>query len=105
MAIENSAQIVSVRIFNHTYNLRAGDGDVARTRRLADLVDKRMNEIAMEAMTADSLKLAILAALHIADELDRANERLEQTLQHVIRQSDACQELLDRVLPGAERAG
>lgn len=98
MAIENSGQIVSVRIFNQSYNLRASDGNAARTLRLAEMVDSRMNEIALEATTADSLKLAILAALHIADELDRANARYEQTLQNLARRSEACVELLERVL-------
>ena len=96
--IENNGQIVSVRIFNQNYTIRANDGNVKRTQELAALVDSRMNEIAGEALTADSLKLAILAALHIADELDRANRRHEQTLRQIVDQSGVCSEMLDRIL-------
>lgn len=68
--METPAQTVTVKIYNQSYTIRAGDGDADRTLRLAALVDLRMREIAQGALTADSLKLAVLAALTIADELE-----------------------------------
>ncbi|MEY4167755.1 MAG: cell division protein ZapA [Blastocatellia bacterium] len=94
--MDNIGQIVSVRIHNQSYNIRANDGNVARTMRLAALVDTRMNAIAEESSTADSLKVAILAALHLADELDRVQQQLEAALREVGHKSDACVDLLDR---------
>ncbi len=94
--MDNIGQIVSVRIHNQSYNIRANDGKVARTMRLAALVDTRMNAIAEESSTADSLKVAILAALHLADELDRVQQQLEASLREVASKNDACVELLDR---------
>ena len=96
--MENVGQIVSVRIHNQSYNIRANDGNVARTMRLAELVDAQMNAIAGELSTADSLKLAILTALHLADELDRLQQRLDDSLHEVGQKSVACLEMLDRVL-------
>ena len=93
--MDNIGQIVSVSIHNQSYNIRASDGNVARTIRLAELVDSRIRSIARESSTADSLKLAILAALHLADELDRMKQTLGDSLLETGRRSDACGAMLD----------
>ncbi len=91
-------QTVNIKIYNQTYNIRTGDGNVERTLRLAELVDQRMYEISNGALTADSLKVAILAALHLADELDRANQKYEELNQAVSSRSGACVDMLDQLL-------
>lgn len=96
--MDNIGQIVSVRIHNQSYNIRANDGNVPRTMRLAELVDTRINAIADESSTADSLKLAILAALHLADELDRLQQRLDESLRQLGEKRDACIDTLDKAL-------
>ena len=63
-----------VTIFGRTYYLR-GDGDRKYLEQLAALVDLRMQEVADATGTADTLKVAILAALNIADESKRARRR------------------------------
>lgn len=57
----------TVTIFGRTYNLRGG-GDAAYLQRLAASVDVKMREIARATGTADTLKVAILAALNLADD-------------------------------------
>jgi len=96
--MDNNSQIVSVRIYNQSYNIRTNDGNAARMLRLAEMVDSRMNAIADEASTADSLKLAILAALHLADQLDQVKQRLDDSFGEVQRKTDACFESLGQVL-------
>jgi cell division protein ZapA len=96
--MDNNSQIVSVRIYNQSYNIRASDGHAARMIRLAEMVDSRMNAIADEASTADSLKLAILAALHLADQLDQLKQRLDESTREVARKNDDLIELLEQVL-------
>ncbi len=91
-------QTVNVKIYNQTYSIRANDGNVERTEQLAAMVDQRMREIAKGALTADSLKLAILAALHIADELDKANSKYEELSRILAARSTECAEALDQVL-------
>lgn len=91
-------QTVNVKIYNQLYSIRASDGNAERTEQLAALVDQRMREIAKGALTADSLKVAILAALHIADELDRANLRFDQFNQELARRSAECAEAIDQTL-------
>lgn len=56
-----------VTIFGRTYSLRGG-GDPEYLSRLADEVDRRMRDVAESTGTADTLKVAILAALNIADD-------------------------------------
>lgn len=94
----NPPHTVKVEIFNQSYLIRPEDGDVARTQALAAKVDQHMRDIAHGAATADTLKIAILAALHIADELERANERYEGLNRKITERSAACADLLDQAL-------
>lgn len=98
--MEAQAQTLTVRIYNQTYSIRSNDGNIERTQELAAKVDKQMHEIAKGALTADSLKVAILAALHIADELDRANSKYDDLDREVAERSSECAELLDTILKG-----
>jgi cell division protein ZapA len=91
-------QTVNVRIYNQTYSIRANDGNLERTQQLAERVDQQMREIAKEALTADSLKVAILAALHIADELEKANNKYEDLNRTLTSRSAECAEILDQLL-------
>lgn len=100
--METPSQTVNVKIYNQTYPIRVGHGDVERTLRLAAMVDQRMREIAGGGLTADSLKLAVLAAIYIADELDTANAKYEELNQELMARSAQCAELLDQVLKGGQ---
>jgi cell division protein ZapA len=60
-----------VTIFGRTYYLR-GEGDPAYLAELAGIVDTKMRSVADGTGAADTLKVAILAALNIADESVRA---------------------------------
>jgi len=64
----------TVHIYDQTYHLSGPD--LVAVERLAALVDARMRAVAAKGRTADSLRVAVLAALNLADELTRANERL-----------------------------
>jgi cell division protein ZapA len=93
-------QSIRVEIYNQTYSIRS-DGDGEYIVRLADFVDRRMREIAQGTLTVDSLKVAILAALHIADELHRLKNVHEQADQQLAARSAECAEMLDRLLKPA----
>ena len=64
------AHHVQVEIFGQTYKLRAED-DPSYVESLAAVVDGKMREIARQTNAVDSLRVAILAALNIADEARR----------------------------------
>src|ERR1044072_3519537 len=88
---------IRAEIYNHTYNIRS-DGDSEYIAQLAEFVDSRMREISSGTLTVDSLKVAILAALHIADELRRLKRLHEQADQPLAARSAECAEMLDRLL-------
>ena len=88
---------IRVEIYNQTYNIRS-DGDGEYITQLAEFVDRRMREISSCTLTVDSLKVAILAALHIADELHRLKRLHEQSDAQLAARSSECVEMLDRVL-------
>jgi len=88
---------IRVEIYNQTYNIRS-DGDSEYITQLAEFVDSRMREISSCTLTVDSLKVAILAALHVADELHRLKRHNEQTDSQLATRSTECSEMLDRLL-------
>ncbi len=88
---------IRVEIYNQTYNIRS-DGDTEYIIQLAEFVDGRMREISSGTLTVDSLKVAILAALHIADELHRLKHLHEQADSQLATRSAECAEMLDKLL-------
>jgi cell division protein ZapA len=65
-----------VEIFGEVYNVRGGE-DSEHLQELADLVDRKMREVAQHVHAADTARIAILAALNLADELSRLSRRQE----------------------------
>ena len=70
------AMTTSVEIFGQSYNVR-GEGDPDYLTELARFVDSRMREVAAQVSTVDPVKIAILAALNIADEFSRYRKERE----------------------------
>src|ERR1700694_282779 len=97
MESTTTAPTIRVEIYNQTYNIRS-DGDTEYIIQLAEFVDSRMREISSGTLTVDSLKVAILAALHIADELHRLKHVHEQADAQLATRSAECAERLDRLL-------
>jgi cell division protein ZapA len=93
----DAAPTIRVEIYNQTYNIRS-DGDSDYISELANYVDSRMREISSGTLTVDSLKVAILAALYIADELHRLKNVHEQADEQLASRSSECAEMLDRLL-------
>ena len=62
----------TVHIYDQTYHLSGPD--LEQVKHLAARVDSRMRAVASNGRTADSLRVAVLAALNLADELTRAEE-------------------------------
>ena len=77
---------VDVEIYDQKYSILLktpmSDNDV---RNLAAEIDNRMRDIAAQANTPDSLKVAILTALHLAQEYKELRERYEQKSEDLSR--------------------
>jgi len=66
----NPGEYVTVEIYDQLYHL-SGD-DPQHIRDLAAYVDAKMRAVAAQGKTADSLRVAVLASLNLADELSQA---------------------------------
>ncbi|SRR5579884_178544 len=73
---KDAAQFVTVDIYDQAYRLRGPDP--AYIQKLAEIVDTKMRAVAAQGKTVDSLRVAVLAALNIADELSALEERYKQ---------------------------
>src|SRR5436189_4779765 len=90
-------QTIRVEIYNQTYSIRS-DGDNEYIYDLAQYVDGKMRDISSGTLTVDSLKVAILAALHIADEFYQLKNAQAQSDAQLAARSSECAAMLDRVL-------
>jgi cell division protein ZapA len=63
----SEAGVVVVDIYDQIYQLRGTDSGYIE--RLASVVDSKMRAVSAHGATVDSLRVAVLAALNIADEL------------------------------------
>lgn len=88
---------MKVEIFDQTYNVQT-DGEENHLRNVASFLDEKMRAVAESTRQVDSTRVAVLAALNIADELfvlRKHQEELEGPLrQHVQR----CIRLVERTL-------
>jgi cell division protein ZapA len=92
-----SSPTIKVEIYDQAYTVRS-DGDPEYLKQLAEYVDERMREISSGTLTVDSRKVAILAALYIADELHRLQKIHDQADEQLATRSSECSEMLDRLL-------
>lgn len=79
---------ICVQIFGQEYNLRS-DGDEAAMQRAAALLDEKMHLVNQRTKTADSLNIAVLAGLNLANLL------LAERTQRVGEEQDACVASID----------
>ena len=89
---ERASRVVQVKIYDREYSLRTANPD--RLIELARELDARMRATAGTTGTVDTLKVAIHAALGLADELLTARDELES----VDKRSLECVTLLERAL-------
>ena len=90
-------RVVPVDIRGQRYPIRSGL-DPEYVARLAAYVDEKMRAVADSTPTGDSLRLAILAALNIADELFRCRDTTRARDGQLAERAEELERLLDRVL-------
>ena len=100
----------TVDIYDQAYRLRGQDPDYIH--KLAAVVDAKMRLVAAQGKTVDSLRVAVLAALNIADELAAAEQRLSElngsiseTQSSIRNRASSLNGLLDSLLDEDRRVG
>jgi len=94
------AKTIKVEIYDQFYNLR-GDLDEAYVKELAHFVDEKMRTVAEATRTVDSMRVAVLAALNIADELHTLRQRHTELEFDLRRRTERCLTLVEQALKSA----
>jgi cell division protein ZapA len=69
------SKAIAVEIYDQIYHLRGTDP--AYIEQLAHIVDTKMRAVSAHGNTVDSLRVAVLAALNISDELESLRNRYD----------------------------
>ncbi len=103
----DATQFVTVDIYDQTYRLRGQDS--AYIHQLADVVDTKMRAVAAQGKSVDSLRVAVLAALNIADELisleQRYNALIGAEKENVRSRASKLSGMLDAILTEDRKIG
>jgi cell division protein ZapA len=87
---------VTVEIYDQTYHLSGQDA--GHIRGLAAQVDAKMRAVSNDGRTVDSLRVAVLAALNLADELAQATRANGADWRQGRQRASSLSVLLDEVL-------
>ena len=93
--------LIHVEIFGQTYSVRAG-ADPSYVEQLAKHVDGQMRDVARASGAVDSVRIAVLAALNIADEYFRVKSGGETSGTDLRERAARLAGELDRVLKGTQ---
>jgi cell division protein ZapA len=89
---------ISVNILGHTYDVEVAEGDELFIYSIAEYVEQKLIEAQRDTGIVDTQKLAILAALNIADEFFRLKNSRENTSGILDKKTDELIKVLDEVL-------
>lgn len=86
---------VAVTIAGQRYTIKS-DADESYVQSLANVVDARVREVKRAAKAASADAVAVLAAMQLADELQRERDRRARLRHHVRETSRHIRAMLDR---------
>jgi cell division protein ZapA len=99
----SASNSVRVEIFDQVYNLRGSDA--SHLLKLAEFVDGKIRAVSASTHTIDSARLAVLAALNIADEYLILKRKYEAIASEVNHSAHKLVGALDEVLQDGRRIG
>ena len=88
-------RLIEVEVFGQTFTVNSED-DEKYVRQLASYVDQRMRQVGGTAKTAVSLRVAIMAAMSIADEYYKASRREAEIEEEAARLSSLLVERIEQ---------
>jgi cell division protein ZapA len=95
--IATGRERVKIEIYDQSYNVNA-DGNEEYLQEVAAYVDGKMREIAAATKMVDSLKVAVLASLNIADELYTLRARQDSIEGPLRKRVEKCVALVEKAL-------
>ena len=90
-------KIVDIEIFDKKFKIRVkGEEDEQYISHLTSYVDQKMREVAVKSKSADAVKIAVLAALNIADEYFLCQKKLDKFNEIIGHMESELESLEDR---------
>ncbi|MGD2294705.1 MAG: cell division protein ZapA [Candidatus Aminicenantes bacterium] len=91
--------MIEIEIYGHKHKVRVkGEEDEKYIGRLTSYVDQRMREVAVKSKSAETLKIAVLAALNIADDYFICRRKLDQLNEAIGHMENEIGSLEDSLL-------
>lgn len=89
-----------VEIYDQSYSI-GGENDAAYLQKLADRVDGVMRQVARNAHAVDSMRVAVMAAINLADENEALRAEVAGLREQLETRTQAVSRRLDRLLSSA----
>jgi len=99
-----NTEAVRVTIFNQNYSLVASE-EPGRIEQLAQKVDELMSDISARSGHIDATRAAVLACLHLADQLDGVEHRFSALKDRVDHKTQEFSLRLDEAIGGEVAVG
>ena len=93
----SDGRVLAVEIHGQRYPIRSSL-DPEYVARLATYVDEKMRAAADTSPSGDSMRLAVIAALNVADELFRCRDASRARSGELAERAQELERLVDRVL-------
>ena len=91
-------RIIEIEVYGQKYKIRVkGEDDEKYIGHLTSYLDQKMREIAVKSRSADTVKIAVLAALNIADEYFVSRSRLDQLNEVLANMEKGIENLEDHL--------
>lgn len=91
-------KVIDIEIYGQKYRIRVkGEEDEKYISHLTSYVDQKMREVAVKSKSADSAKIAVLAALNIADEYFLTQKKLDEMCEVLGQMENEIESLEDNI--------
>ena len=94
---DDASRVVTVEIMGQRYPIRSAL-DIEYITHLADYVDQKIQSATEHSTGADTVRIAVLAALNIADEYFRVRDNNTGGDDRLQRRTDEIEQMVDRAL-------
>ncbi len=92
-------KVMEIEIYGQKYRIRVkGEEDEKYIGHLTSYIDQKMREVAVKSKSVDNLKIAVLAALNIADEFFLCQKKLDKLNKIIGQMEDEIESLEDHLL-------
>lgn len=88
---------MKIEIYGQSYSVHADENE-EYLKELASYVDTRMRKVAAATHTVDSVRVAVLAALNIADELHTIQRRQDAIEGPLRKRVEKCVTMVEKAL-------